>query len=73
MQHPIRIITTIQKNGSLTINGLPIRVGEVVEIIISSKAIKLDSEENRYPLRGQPVQLNNPFDSVAEEDWELLR
>jgi hypothetical protein len=73
MQHPIRIITTITKNGSLTIKGLPVRAGEVVEITISSKTQKLASEKSRHPLRGQPIQFHSPFDSVAEKDWELLR
>lgn len=26
--------------------------------------------EKRYPLRGQPVQYDRPFESVAEADWE---
>jgi len=73
MQHPIQIITTIKKNGSLSIKGLPVRAGEEVAVTIFFKTQKPGPKQNRYPLRGKPIQYHHPFDSVAEKDWESLR
>ncbi len=27
----------------------------------------------RYPLRGKPIRYVDPFESVAEDNWEALR
>lgn len=34
---------------------------------------KLNSEQNRYPLRGLPFSYNDPTEPVAVDDWEALQ
>ena len=41
-----------------------------VEVIIRSRN---GGNGERYPLRGKPIRYTNPFDSVAEHDWGVLR
>ena len=56
----------------LTLNDLPFRAGETVEVILVSHSSSTKSK-NSYPLRGKPVRYIEPTEPVAEEDWELLR
>lgn len=67
-----RIETTISPNRVLTIRDVPFRVGERVEVIILSLPYKSERGE-RYPLRGKPFHYIAPFDSVAENEWNVLR
>jgi hypothetical protein len=63
--------TIISENGVLTIHGTPFRSGDRVEVIILGYSHKKDNGK-RYSLRGKPIRYDTPFDSVAEDDWELL-
>jgi hypothetical protein len=67
-----RIETVVAQDGTLTIRGIPFRAGEKVEIIILSHSHK-PKERECYPLRGKPVRYLAPFESVAENDWEVLQ
>jgi hypothetical protein len=67
-----RIETIVSQNRVLTIRGVPFRAGERVEVIILSLPHKRERVE-RYPLRGRPIRYVAPFDSVAENDWTVLR
>ncbi len=67
-----RMEVEISNNRSLMINELPFHPGDKVEIIIRSRTVKQESSE-RYPLRGKPVRYIDPFDSVAENDWDVLK
>ena len=67
-----RIETIISTNRVLTIRGVPFRAGEKVEVIILSFPRKWGKAE-RYPLRGKPIRYIAPFDSVAENEWGVLR
>lgn len=67
-----RIETVIAKNRKLTIQGLPFRAGEKVEVIILSQKHKPDARVS-YSLRNLPVRYQAPFDPVAEEDWDALQ
>ena len=66
-----RVETTLTQPGILTLTGLPFRVGERVQIMVSPQTQK-PSPNKRYPLRGQPIQYSDPFEPVAEEEWEVL-
>jgi hypothetical protein len=67
-----RVETKVSSDGSLTLKGLPFQAGDEVEVIIRSRGH--GERENRcYPLRGKPIRYTDPFDGVAEEDWEVLR
>jgi len=67
-----RVETTINHDGTLTINGLPFRAGNEVEVIILERSPK-PSGDNPYPLRGQPIQYDAPTESVAESEWGVLQ
>jgi len=45
---------------------------EKVEVIVKSHLLIHMNQKNLYPLRGKPVQYKDPFDSVAEDDWEVI-
>ncbi len=61
----------ISSNGTLLINNLPFQKGDVVEVVIRNRETKL-KPANPYSLRGTPVQYLNPFESVAEDAWNVL-
>ncbi|MDQ2687565.1 MAG: antitoxin family protein [Armatimonadota bacterium] len=60
--------TTIRDNGTLTLQDLPFREGEAVEVIILETASLRDVTDN-FPLRGMLRRYNNPFAPIAQEDW----
>lgn len=65
-----RIESIVSPNRVLTIRGVPFRAGERVEIIV----VSISSESgnvSRYPLRGKSIRYVAPFDSVAENDWNV--
>lgn len=67
-----RMETTIPSNGTLIIKGLPFQSGDKVEVIVRSQVPKQEIGE-RYPLRGKPIQYIDPFESVAEDEWNVLK
>jgi hypothetical protein len=54
------------------VENLPFAPGTQVEILVVGND-ETALVENRYPLRGKPMTLVDPTDSVAEEDWDVLR
>ncbi len=67
-----RTETTVSKNGTLTLKELPFQPGVKVEVIIRSYELE-QTPSQRYPLRGQPIRYDHPFESIAEADWEALK
>ncbi|TAK65827.1 MAG: hypothetical protein EPO24_02110 [Bacteroidetes bacterium] len=65
--------TVITKEGTLFLNGLPYKEGEKVEVPTIPSTERNEIEKEKYPLQGTPLRYDNPFDSVAEEDWEVLK
>jgi hypothetical protein len=65
-----RVETKVSSDGSLTINDVPFRPGDKVEVIIRSHN---QGPSKCYTLRGKPLRYCDPFGSVAEEDWAALR
>ena len=63
---------TVAKDGSLNLNGIPFRKGDEVEVIVLPHE-QVPSGEKRYPLRGKPIRYSDPFESVAENDWNVLK
>ena len=55
-------------DGSLTLNDLPFEAGEEVEVIVARQA-----PDPRYPLRGTPLHYIDPFEPVAQGDWDALQ
>lgn len=67
-----RVETTINQDGTLTLNELPFQAGDEVEVIILERRSK-SGGGNPYPLRGQPVQYDSPDEPVAESEWGALQ
>ena len=68
-----RIETALTENGKLSLQNLPFKKGDEVEIIIldrsSSKTVS-----NSYPLRGTVIRYDDPFEpATAAEDWDVLQ
>ncbi len=61
----------VAENGSLTVEKLPFPAGEPVEVVVFP-ANDESPREKRYPLRGTPIQFDDPTAPVAESDWEIL-
>jgi len=66
-----RTKTIVSEDGSLTIEKLPFAAGEPVEVVVFPAAGP-SAREGRYPLRGTPIQFDDPTTTVAEADWEIL-
>ena len=60
-----RIETTLTQDGSLTLDHLPFRAGESVEVIVLTNA-PISSAQNRDLLHGTVTQYLDPFEPVAE-------
>ena len=67
-----RYQTILTKTGLLTLDSLPFSAGDCVQITIS-KSDATKPSDNPYPLRGTPYRFPNPFEPVAETDWEVLK
>jgi len=66
-----RIEKIVPEDGVLILDKLPFKSNDVIEIIILRKENQVDKE--RYPLRGKLIEYNDPFEPVAQEDWEVLK
>ena len=67
-----RVETTINQDGTLTLEDIPFQAGDAVEVIILERQPK-PAGGNHYPLRGQPVRYDAPTESVAEAEWGPLQ
>lgn len=60
-----RLETTLEQDGTLTLNGLPFHKGETVEIMNVPKAPA--RSRGSYSLRGKTVRYVDPF---ADDHWD---
>jgi len=67
-----RIETIVAQDGTVVIKGVPFRAGTKVELIILGHFPKAKGEA-RYPLRGKPIRYLAPFESVAENESQVLQ
>ena len=67
-----RVETEVSIDGSLTLEGLPFQAGDKVEVIIRNREPR-QGESACYPLGGKPIRYTDPFESVAEKDWEVSK
>ncbi len=65
-----RIETTVLRDKTISLRDLPFAAGDRVEVVIRKRP---QEPKQRYPLRGKPVRYVEPFKSVAENQWEVLR
>ena len=67
-----RVETIFPNDGILTIKNLPFYANEKVEIIV--RGYEREQKHNkRYPLRGKLIRYVNPFESVAENEWDVIK
>ena len=68
-----RIETALTENGKLSLQNLPFKKGDKVEVIIlerNSSKIVADSD----PLKGTVISYEDPFESATSpDDWEVLK
>ena len=68
-----RIETALTENGKLSLQNLPFKKGDKVEIIIlerNSSKIVSDS----YHLKGTVISYEEPFEAAtSSDDWEVLK
>jgi hypothetical protein len=67
-----RTKAVVSENGSLILENLPFPAGKPVEVVVFP-ANNQPSRGERYPLRGSPIQFDDPTSPVDESDWETLR
>lgn len=67
------IETSLTENGKLSLQNLPFKKGDQVEIIILDRSSsKITSDSNS--LRGTVVSYDEPFEpATSVEDWETLK
>lgn len=67
-----RVETTLQQDGTLTLEHLPFLAGQCVEVIILPQP-EIARTVEPYSLRGTPFRYDRPTEPVAEEEWEALQ
>ena len=60
------------KNGKLNLEALPFQEGEAVEVIVIPLNDKVRPAK-KYFLKGKLIQYENPFEPVAQDDWNVLK
>ncbi len=66
-----RVETTVSNDGTLTIKELPFKAGtKKLSCMVASSSKNIVSG---YPLHGTPVYYVDPFESVAQDDWDVLQ
>lgn len=68
----VHLQTVVADDGTLTVKGLPSLAGHRVDVIVSDRDDQPKTEP-RYPLRGKLAKYRDPFESVAEDEWDALR
>jgi hypothetical protein len=59
-----RIETALTENGKLSLQKLPFKKGDEVEIIILDRSSP-KTASNSHPLRGTVIRYDNPFEPIA--------
>jgi hypothetical protein len=68
-----RTESIVEKDGSVTVRGVPFREGERVEVIILPHEHEPSKSNLQYPLRGSVRRFDQPFDPAADaSDWGAL-
>jgi hypothetical protein len=66
-----RVKKTVPPDKTVTLTELPFAPGDQIEIVVIRRTAH--TPDTPYPLRGQPIHDERPFDSVAEPDGDDLR
>ncbi len=66
-----RMEVVLQEDGKLSLDNLPFRAGQAVEVIVLPAAQPV--APSCHPLRGMVLRYDQPTDPVAETDWDVLK
>ena len=66
-----RTEAVLSEDGKLSLDNLPFRAGQTVEVIVLPAASPPASGD--HPLRGSVLRYDRPTEPVAEADWDALR
>jgi len=64
-----RIEKVLAEDGKLSLDRLPFRAGQMVEVILFPVPSPAPLD---HPLRGTVIRYDRPTDPVAEADWDVL-
>jgi hypothetical protein len=65
-----RFEAVVPENGELRLKQIPFRPGEIVEIIVLSRA---PLQGVKFPLKNTVLKFENPTEPVASQDWGVLQ
>ncbi len=65
-----RIETILSEDGKLSLDHLPFRAGQAVEVIVLPATRPVPPGPS---LQGTVLRFDRPTDPVAESDWDALR
>ena len=65
-----RIEVVLSEDGKLSLDRLPFRAGQTLEVIVLPVATPAPVA---HPLRGSVLRFDRPTDPVAETDWGVLQ
>jgi hypothetical protein len=66
-----RTEAVLSEDGKLSLDNLPFRAGQAVEVIVRPAAHPTAPAD--HPLRGTVLRYDRPTDPVADTDWDALR
>jgi hypothetical protein len=66
-----RIEAVLGEDGKLSLDNLPFRAGQAVEVIVLPAA--RTPTPPHHPLRGTVLRYDRPTEPVGEADWDALR
>ncbi|GAB4546772.1 MAG: hypothetical protein Tsb0014_41380 [Pleurocapsa sp.] len=68
-----RIETAFTEDGKLSLQNLPFKKGDEVEIIIVERNLS-ETSSVTHPLKGTVIRYDAPFEpATSVEDWEVLQ
>ncbi len=67
-----RIEAVLSEDGKLSLDRLPFRAGQAVEVIVLPSAHP-PAPAGDHPLKGSVLRYDDPTDPIAVDDWEALR
>ena len=65
-----RIETVLSEDGKLSLDQLPFRAGQSVEVIVLPTAQAVPAA---HTLRGTVLRYDHPTEPVADADWDAVR
>ncbi|MSR51823.1 MAG: hypothetical protein EXS09_00865 [Gemmataceae bacterium] len=64
-----RVRTTLREDGKLSLDHLPFRSGDDVDVTVIPALTAVDLAS--HPLRGSVLFFDRPAEPVAEEEWSV--